>query len=101
MLKIYSSPNGVSVHNLKNVLQAQGIECDVRGENLMAGVGELPPVECWAELWILDETKADEAKSVVSRAAAPAGESWVCPSCNESVEAGFAECWNCQAHRPS
>ena len=29
MLNVYSSPNSTSVHNIKNVLEARGIECDV------------------------------------------------------------------------
>ena len=27
-------------------------------------------------------------------------EDWTCPSCNESVPAGFEVCWNCNAARP-
>ena len=39
----------------KNELEAQGIECVLRGEHLLGGVGELPPIECWPELWVVDE----------------------------------------------
>ena len=101
MVKVYSSPNSTSVHNIKNVLEAQEIDCIIRGENLMTGAGELPPVECWAELWIVDDSKADEAKLIISGAAQPAGESWTCPNCREVVEAEFGQCWNCQAYRSS
>ncbi len=101
MLKIYSSPVSASVHNLKNVLEACGIECAIRGEHLTAAVGEIPPVECWVELWIIDGSKAEEAKMIISREDQPAGDSWTCPKCSESVEAEFGQCWNCQTHRPS
>jgi len=101
MLKVYSSPVGTSVHNIKNVLEASGIECTVRGENLTVGVGELPPVECWAELWIVDESRLKEAKSIISGADQPAGDPWTCAGCNERIEAEFGQCWNCQTHRPS
>ena len=101
MIKVYSSPVGAAVHNVKNVLEAGGIECTIRGESLAAGAGEIPLVECWAELWIVDDSRIDEANSIISAAAQPAGESWTCPACQESVEAQFEQCWNCQAHRPS
>ena len=101
MVKVYSSPISTSVHNLKNALEARGIECDIRGEALTVVAGEIPPVECWAELWILDDSKADEAKLIISGAGQPAGESWTCPSCSETVEAEFGQCWSCQAYRPS
>ena len=100
MVKIYSAPNSAAVHNLKNVLKVHGIECTVRGEHLTAGVGEIPPVEAWVELWLVDEAKADEAKRILSEISSTAGEPWTCSGCGESVDAGFGQCWNCQADHP-
>jgi hypothetical protein len=101
MVKIYSSQNGVEVHNLKNVLEAQGIDCEIRGENLTAGLGELPVFDCLTELWVVDDSMVDDAKLVLSRSTRMASEPWNCPKCGESVEAEFGQCWNCQGDRPS
>ena len=101
MTKIYSSQNGADVHNLKNVLQARGIACEVRGEHLGAGLGELPPNQCWVELWIVDDSELEEAQTILRREARTTGEPWTCPSCGEDVEARFDQCWNCQGYRPS
>jgi hypothetical protein len=42
MRKIYSSLNGLEVHNLKNVLESRGIACEVRGEYRRSAMGEIP-----------------------------------------------------------
>jgi len=101
VVKLYSSLNSVEVHNLKNVLETHGIECEVRGEHLRVGLGELPVNECWAELWIVNDSMVDDAKMIISRAERPAGKAWTCPKCGELVEAQFGQCWNCQGYRPS
>lgn len=99
MHKIFSSLTSVEIHNLKNVLEARGIECEIRGESLRTGLGELPVNECWTELWIVDDSRIDEAKRILSGADHPTGAPWNCPQCGESVEAQFGQCWNCQAER--
>jgi hypothetical protein len=48
--------------------------------------------EAWPELWVLDATKADEARRLVEDALGegdPAGDDWLCPRCWETVEGQF------------
>ena len=101
MVKIYSSQNGAEVHNLKNVLETRGIECEVRGEHLGAGLGELPANQCWVELWVVNDSMVEEAKRIIRLAASATKGPWTCPKCGEPVEANFDQCWNCQGYRPS
>ncbi len=100
MIKVYSAMTGVPVHNLKNVMEAQGIACEVRGDHLRAAVGEVPPIEAWVELWV-EEDRADEARKIIKDGIPDRGDDWVCAECNETVEANFGQCWNCGAYRPS
>ena len=99
MRQIFTALNAALVHNVKNVLEAQGIACHIRGENLLLGVGEIPPVECWAELWVVDDSRFDEAKAILADVNAPNGDSWTCAKCGETVGAEFGECWGCQTAR--
>ena len=66
MTRVHTSPNAVEIHNLKNVLQAQGIECEIRGEFRKAAAGELPVSECWVELWIIDDTEEENAQRILA-----------------------------------
>ena len=98
MRQVYTSPNTALVNHLRSILDSLGIPCRVRGEFLSAAVGELPPIECWAELWILDDDRYDEAAEILRRAAsdgAGSGAPWACDACGEQVDAQFGECWKC------
>ena len=101
MLKIHSSQNATEIHNLANVMKDHGIECEIHGENLSAAVGELPAIECWVELWILDESMQDAARKIIAEGSGPPGEAWTCRKCGESVGGEFSQCWNCQAPAPT
>lgn len=102
MKRVYSAPNGVLVHNLKNALASRGVPCEVRGEARFGAIGELPPIECWPELWVLDDDRVDEAEQVVAAAMEETREdipSWPCPQCRETIEGTFDVCWKCGAGR--
>ncbi len=102
MIKIHSSPNSVEIHNLRNVLEASGILCEIRGENLNAGLGGIPAVECWVELWIHEETKLQAARQILAVVSySSTAQPWTCPRCKESVGGEFDVCWNCQEPLPS
>lgn len=103
MIKIYSNQDTLMLGHLRNVIRAHGIECVIRNEHLAAAVGELPPIECWPELWILDDSKYDEAQAVLKRALAPlepVERLWTCSGCGEEIEGQFTQCWNCGTNRP-
>ena len=83
------------------LLQGQGVVCEVRHQYLGGAVGELPPFECWPEVWVVDH-QADWALELVE-ALAPAdqpGPDWTCPGCGERVEGQFAICWQCGMAAP-
>ena len=101
MLKVFSAQNSFEVHNLKNVLESQGVKCVIRGENLRTGIGDLPPIECWAELWIVDGSMKEVADRIIASGGELKTNSWKCPKCEESVDGQLGQCWNCQAYCPS
>lgn len=97
MRQLHSSLNVALVNHYRSVLEESGIPCVVRGEYLTVAVGEIPPIEAWAELWVVDESRFDDAARFIAglEAAPRDGAAWVCAECGEDNDAAFAACWNC------
>ena len=102
MIRVYTAQTLAVVGNVRNVLEANDIACVVRNEFLSAGGGELPPIECWPELWVTDDADAERARGLIAEATLAGestGERWRCRRCGEEAEAIFARCWNCDSER--
>ena len=97
MKRVFGSYNQQLVHHAKNLLEAAGIRVLVRNQYLSSAMGELPPAECQAEVWILQDSDLARAEAVL-RATAPAGPDWTC-ACGETLGAQFTQCWRCGAVR--
>jgi hypothetical protein len=86
---------------LKDILEKEGIECEIRNQGLGAAMGVVPVTECYAEVWVLKEEDAARAEEIVRdwrRGQAQSG-TWKCPKCGELVEEQFTSCWKCGAPR--
>jgi len=98
MKKVYSAKDPLMVGHLRNVLATFGIKCVTKKLDLISAAGELPPTECWPELWIVDDAKLAKAKSILRKTLAPlesVKQPWRCSGCGEEIEGQFSECWNC------
>ena len=100
MKRVFSSFNAVLVHHSRNLLEAEGIETEVRNQALSSAMGELPPAECQAEVWVLKDEDAPRAFGVLRRAPVT-GPDWHCEECGESSGPQFTQCWKCGALRRS
>jgi hypothetical protein len=98
--RVFSSFNRIAVHHAKNLLAAEGIAAQVRNEFLSSAMGELPPAECQAEVWVLNDEDAARAYGVLRRPA-PSGPDWRCGGCSEVSGPQFTQCWKCGALRVS
>ena len=101
MKRVYSSLNRMLAHHAKNLLEAEGIACRVRNENLAGAMGEVPFLECEMELWVLEERDAARAVEILRYGPLPPlekGPGWRC-ACGEMLETQFTQCWNCGALR--
>jgi hypothetical protein len=96
--RVFSSWNLAAVHHARNVLDAAGIRAVVKNEYLSSAMGDLPPAECQAELWLLREADLAAAEVLLFRPEA-SGPEWNC-SCGERLAPQFNQCWNCGAYRP-
>lgn len=102
MRRVFSSHDLVAVHHARNLLQVEGIAAQVRNEVLGSAMGQLPPIECQVELWVLDDADAERAERLLRQGpqrAVPTAGPWRCQSCGEPGEPQFTQCWRCGAFR--
>lgn len=98
MRRIYSVKDPLMVGHLKNVLATFEICCVTRNLDLSAAAGELPPIDCWPELWIVNDEDFTRAQTILRKTLAPlmsVKKPWRCRGCGEEVEGQFSECWKC------
>ena len=101
MKRVLSSFDRIAVYHALNLLESEGIRAIVRNDMLSSAMGELPPAECQAELWVLQDADAPRAESMIREGSRPAGgPRWLC-GCGEQSEAQFTHCWKCGAERRS
>ncbi len=94
MKRVFSSYNATLVHHSRNLLEAEGILAEVRNVVLSSAMGELPPAECQAELWVLREEDVQRAEEVLRRPVV-SGPEWKCAKCGEISGPQFTQCWKC------
>lgn len=84
---------------LGSLLEEGGIASFVKNEYLQGGVGELPPNECWPELWVVEDGDEERAKGIIEDALRPGADDgpWRCADCGEWIEPEFGACWRCAA----
>lgn len=87
---------------LKNLLEQEGIACVLRNEELFAGLGEIPFVEMFPELWVVDDEVYPRARLLLDHwleSQDKDAEAWTCPGCGEHLEGQFGACWSCGRRR--
>lgn len=98
MQRVFTSPERAVVGFLKSVLEEHDIACMIKNEFLAGGVGEIPPQECWVELWVIEDSEVTVARRLISTVwneRSLTGACWRCPRCGELIEPQFDACWRC------
>lgn len=83
---------------LKELLEQEGVACLLRNEQLFIGLGEIPFVELFPELWVVDEEVYPRARLLLNnwlREQGATADAWTCPDCGEVLEGQFGACWQC------
>jgi hypothetical protein len=102
MKKVFTTKDPLMIGHLKNVLATFDIKCITKNYELSSAAGELPPIECWPELWVVDDHRQTEAEAILRKTLAPlesVKRSWLCIGCGEEIEGQFSECWKCGRSR--
>jgi hypothetical protein len=103
MKKVFSTDDRLLAGHIHSVLEAQNIGCWIKNLNLSGAIGELPPTECWPEIWIHDDDDYPLATKIIQDINSPAtgeNKSWTC-QCGEINEVQFQICWRCGADSAS
>ena len=79
MKRIYSAADLQEAHLLAQLLQEHNIDCHVFNENLQGGVGEIPFVQAYPEIWLGREE--DESRARGSSRISSNGQRMVPPGC--------------------
>ena len=103
MIKVFEDFDITLVGYYQSMLEGHGIETFLKNQFSTSGAGELPFVEVIPQIWVLDEKRAEQAKSLIedlqaSQIANPQLP-WTCSKCGEPQEAAFTSCWNCSTAR--
>ena len=102
MKKLYTSNSLVDVEIRKEWLDQQNIPSTIKNQRSAMLGGEVPFVEVFPELWVLNDEDCDKAKTVLQEweQAKPAdGTSWNCGGCGEVHQKEFTTCWKCGRER--
>ncbi|WP_026971949.1 DUF2007 domain-containing protein [Aliagarivorans marinus] len=97
---IYNAANMLEANLLKGLLETHGIAVLLKGDGLVAAVGELPTSALEVSLWV-KAFQQDYAKELLNDYEQSSEREWRCPSCDEINTDAFEHCWQCQHPRSS
>ena len=89
---------------LRERLEGEGVSCLLRNDELSTALGEIPFVECYPELWVVDNEVYPRARLLLDKwliEAEQPGPEWTCTHCGERVEGQFESCWQCGQEKES
>jgi hypothetical protein len=94
--KLFTASNILEAQLLDLMLKQDGVSSHVKNDGLQSGVGEIPFVEMWPEVWILEAEHWVKATHILRQfqQTRVTGD-WVCPHCSEANPGTFETCWSC------
>ncbi|WP_413698690.1 DUF2007 domain-containing protein [Psychromonas sp. KJ10-10] len=102
MKLLYSNENLFMVTNVKNIMEAQGIDVFIKNEFSQGAIGEISAFDAWPEVWLFNEDDFQRATEVLEASAKLCDkEDWTCENCLENNASSFEICWNCNSERKS
>jgi hypothetical protein len=100
MKLIYTHENRFLVGNAQNILEQAGIKVVWKNEYASGAIGELSAFDTWPELWVIEDADYGRAQDIIIHAlSATNAPEWICSNCNETNDAAFEYCWNCQTEQ--
>ena len=101
-MKVFIAQNPPQAHIICELLRAEHIQVEVRGEGLFGLQGELPMEDSTQPyVWLLDPNQRTQAEKLIASLerdfAKRSQQEWKCGNCGELNEGQFALCWQCGA----
>lgn len=96
---VYKAHGPADGHLIRDLLEAEGIPVQMRGELLSSLQGAIPVPDAWPSLWVRPHN-ATRARQLIDDMDQPADATdWAC-ACGEVNGPGFGSCWQCGAAQP-
>lgn len=98
MTLVFTSLDFVAASLIQSMLEAEGIQTEMRNLRTSSLAGEIPVLEVLPEIWVSDPAEAERAKALIAAFRAEPTETfpeWTCRACGETVPGSFTECWKC------
>jgi len=92
MRKIFTAPDPIRVHVVRDLLEDNGIPAVVQVRE------EIPFHDAWASVMISDTADYAKALKIVQEFESTGPQSpgeWTCPVCGEIIGTQFKACWKC------
>ena len=102
MKKLYVSQSLIDVESRKELLDQAKIPCMVKNQRSTMLGGEVPFVEVFPELWVLQDNDFAQAQTLLKdweEAQPIETTSWTCANCSEVHQKEFTSCWKCNQER--
>ena len=100
MQRLTHAPNIAIAQLWADALCALGVQASVQRFFLSSIAGDLPPDQCQPEIWVMDDAQLELARQHLGELQHRPQRHWVCAACNETIDGGFEQCWNCGAMLP-
>ena len=100
MKRVFTADNRALAWHIKNILQSNSVEAEVRNDTLHSAQGGVPINDSNPEVWIYHDADEEIATQLIEEQIKPSQSEqkpdWNCKNCGEQNFAQFEICWNCQ-----
>lgn len=105
MKQVYMAHDLTEAHFVKGPLDSRGVSAALRGEDVAGIGGEVPFMDVYPTVWVLDDDQEEDARAIVQEYESGTfmpgqGAGWKCPKCGQQLEAQFTACWACGTEGP-
>jgi len=97
MIRLYTAANLPEAYLLLHHLQASGVDARVFNENAQGGLGEIPFIHAYPEIWVAHDEDMPMARQIVEEFERREDTTGLvkCQVCGEDNPANFELCWHC------
>jgi len=101
MKRVFTADNRALAWHVKNILESNSVEAQVRNDTLHSAQGGIPLTECNPEVWVTNPGDEQVALQIIEEqlnaSQAEQAPEWKCTNCGEQNFGQFEICWNCQS----
>jgi len=94
---VYTHANPMVVQYASQLLQENGIACELRNEFVTSVIGSGAACDAWPEIWVAQDEEHKAKKLIEEMTLESQGDPWKCEVCGEINEKSFDFCWRCHS----